>query len=336
MDETPAPQTSPRRPRRGKRDHKKTAPSPHNEELNGMIEKCLNLSNTRKISASRLLERLKNEEKNGYTFDSNHSVDSNNGRIIKSHEDYFSNKIDLSEKETNLQLLESGGALFSFNCKHILDPFELKMVETIANLSSFEDEVTQNHVPYLDTHDPDDVSKYTYLLARCSYLLPGIDIQRVTPELAASIEYHEHCEPGGTFVWTDSIGCEFRITKPIIPHLYSITVQFKVSRIQNPDTLCKLSNLVGMDVSHGLLLERTKRSVPPKQDSSRKAKSVLLFTPVEDGYLLHHFTVVLQSSLPFVIEKAIDTFGTWGVGEAIETACRTREYLRRTVPSTHE
>jgi len=91
-----------------------------------------------------------------------------------------------------------------------------------------------------------------------------------------------------------------------------------------------------MNVSHGLLLERTKRSAPPKQDSSKKAKSVLLFTPVEDGYLLHHFTVVLQSSLPIVIEKAIGTFGGWGVTEAMETACRTREYLRRTVPATDE
>jgi len=343
---SPIPQASspPRRARRGKRDKKKTAPCPNiEEELNGMLEKCiLDLPNTRKISASNLLERLiKEEEENGLTngYNSNHSsssnVDATNGRIIKSHEDYFSKTIDLSEKETNLQLLEAGGALFSFTCKHALDPFETKMVETIANLSSFDDEVVQNYVPHINIHDSKDVNNYTYLLARSAYLLPGIGIEHLTPELVASVEYHNFCEPGNTHIWTDCDpkNTEFRITKPIIPHIYSLTVQFKVSRIDNANTLRELSNLVGMNVTYGILLERTKRSVPPKQDSSRKAKSVLLFSPVEDGYLLHHVTVVLQSSLPIVIEKAISTFGSWGLGEAIETARRTREYLRRTIPT---
>jgi len=165
--------------------------------------------------------------------------------------------------------------------------------------------------------------------------MPKIDIEQLTPELVASVEYHKCCEPENTFIWKDCNpkNTEFRITKPIIPYIYSLTVQFKVSRIADANTLRELSNLVGMNVTHGILLERTKRSVPPKQDSSRKAKSVLLFSPIEDGYLLHHLTVILQSSLPFVIEKTISTFGSWGLGEAIETARRTREYLRRTIPT---
>ena len=339
----PIPQSSsPIRSRRGKREKKKTAPFPsEEEELNGIVGKyILDIPNTRKVSASNLLKRLLKEEENGLAnhssnYSSSSSIDTNNGRIIKSHEDYFSNTIELSEKETNLQLLEAGGALFSFTCKRALDPFENKMVGTIANLSGFDDEVVQNYVPHLNMHDSKDVNKYTYLLARSSYLLPKIDIEQLTPELVASVEYHKCCEPENTFIWKDCNpkNTEFRITKPIIPYIYSLTVQFKVSRIADANTLRELSNLVGMNVTHGILLERTKRSVPPKQDSSRKAKSVLLFSPIEDGYLLHHLTVILQSSLPFVIEKTISTFGSWGLGEAIETARRTREYLRRTIPT---
>jgi hypothetical protein len=43
-------------------------------------------------------------------------------------------------------------------------------------------------------------------------------------------------------------------------------------------------------------------------------------------------TVILQQGLPEIVEKAIDTFGKWGLGETCETAWRTRRYMKRVMP----
>mmetsp|Transcript_29002 Transcript_29002/g.43010 ORF Transcript_29002/g.43010 Transcript_29002/m.43010 type:complete len:331 (-) Transcript_29002:285-1277(-) len=246
--------------------------------------------------------------------------------ILENHKDFYSNP-------TNLENLEKGGVLFSFTCKQKLDAYETEMMDCCINLSCFENESSENYVPHINIHDDDDVMKYTFLLTRCAYILPkGIDLDVLAcPKFMAKSKYHEACEPFGTVVWDDGKTDEntFRITKPIIPHVYSITIQFRVSRVKEV-MLERLSRLVGTKVHFGLLLERTKRSKPPKEDSTRKAKSLLLYTKLSDGSLLvSHITLLVQSSLPTVIERILNKVGTMGLAEAHETAVNTRRYLKQ-------
>lgn len=245
------------------------------------------------------------------------------GILVDSHADHY------ASTETT-RVLQEGGVLFSFSCPHSCDDFEQSMLDTVANLSSFENETRENFAPiYVSGRD-----KYAFVFSRCSYLLPGVDIHKLCDaEFLASASYHRACQPNGTHVWDDDRDntTTFRITKPVIPYLFNLTVQFKVSEIGGGD-LERLSALVGMPVDCGLLLERTKRN-SKRQDSTRKAKSVLLYTQVEGGILVNHITVILQSSLPLVIAMAIHQFGGRGLGEACETVEKTREYTRATIPA---
>lgn len=243
------------------------------------------------------------------------------GLVLEPHSNYFSNP-------NHINMVQEGGVLFSFSCTHACDDnsFEQEALTCIANLSSFDDEARDNGVPHYNAGDD-----YTFVFSRCSYLLPGVDIDKLTPEYLASEAYHKACQPNGTRVWESNKNkTTFRITKPVIPYLFILTVQFKASKIEKDD-LEKLSVLAETRVDYGLLLERTKRN-PNRQDSTRKAKSVLLYTRVEGGILVNHVTVILQSSLPLIIAMAINKFGSWGLGEACETVVKTRQYTRRTIP----
>lgn len=243
------------------------------------------------------------------------------GIVVESHANHYSNI-------ENLKVLQEGGVLFSFSCPHPPNDFEQSMLNSIANLTSFQDEAKENHVP---VYVPGD--DYTFVLSTCSYLLPGVDIDRLcNPEFLASQEYHKACQPIGTVVWDSdkNTPTTFRITKPVIPYIFNLTVQFKVSKIEKED-IDALSSLLGTHVDCGLLLERTKRN-SKRQDSTKKAKSVLLYTIVECGVLVHHITVILQSSLPLIIAMGINKFGAWGLNEACETVQKTRKYTRGTIP----
>jgi len=238
---------------------------------------------------------------------------------------------------SNLQTLEQGGCLFSFACRHELADYESEMVDSVVNLSAFEDETTDNYVPHLDIYSN---SEYTILLARCAYLLTNINTQQflaIAPTLLSSLSYQQACQPTGTTVWSDynrMSSDNFRITKPIIPYVYNFTIQFRVSRIDDEKELDRLARHIHTRIDGGVLLERTKRSVPPKEDATVKCKSVLLYTDLgNDVILVTHLTVVVQAGLPTIIEQVIDSFGSWGLGETCETAWKTRRYLQRFMPA---
>lgn len=248
----------------------------------------------------------------------NNDDDPIGGLVLDSHSDYYG-------VPEHIKLLQEGGVLFSFTCSS--DHHD--MLEYVVNLSSFSDETTENCVPY---YDKNEKKSYTVVLSRCSYILPGVDIGRLCdPEYLASTSYQGHCQPNGTSVCKQEENTTFRIIKPVIPLLFSLTVQFKVSRIKQDD-LIQLSRLVGTRVDCGLLLERTKR-YPQRQDATIKAKSVLLYTRIEGGILVNHLTVILQSSLPLIIAMAITKFGSWGLGEACESVAQTRKYTKQTIPT---
>eukprot|EP00567_Pseudictyota_dubia_P004539 CAMPEP_0197439472 /NCGR_PEP_ID=MMETSP1175-20131217/6208_1 /TAXON_ID=1003142 /ORGANISM="Triceratium dubium, Strain CCMP147" /LENGTH=483 /DNA_ID=CAMNT_0042969393 /DNA_START=25 /DNA_END=1476 /DNA_ORIENTATION=- len=247
-----------------------------------------------------------------------------------------SHAVHYTESE-NLRMLEKGGCLFSFSCSHNPTQHEAEMINSVVNLSAFEDETRFNYVPHFDVGTFEE-GTLTFLLARCAYLIHGVrdldDIADVS--LLSSTKYQRACQPSGTKIWTDYDKMDqdnFRITKPIIPYIYSFTVQFRVSALSGTD-LAALGRHVGIRVDRGILLERTKRSVPPKEDATKKCKSVLLYTNLGRGVVLvTHLTVLLQRGLPSVIERVIHTFGSWGLGETCETAWKTRDYLRNEVLS---
>jgi hypothetical protein len=254
----------------------------------------------------------------------------------------------------NLKTLEDGGCLFSFVCDHDLTDYEAEMVDSFLNLSAFDDEEKENYVPKLDyatykyersQHgDPVTattslaVDKYTFLLARCGYLLPGVDIDALlaNPTVLATLDYQRACQPDGTKIWDDYDLMEadtFRISKPIIPYIYSFTIQFRVSAISDPLHLERFSRYLGIRVDGGILMERTKRSHPPKEDSTKKCKSVLLYSNLGQGVVLcTHLTCMVQFGLPEVVERIIGSIGQWGLKETAETAWKTRRYLQRTMP----
>lgn len=221
--------------------------------------------------------------------------------------------------------LESGGALFSFSCTHSLDDVQQELVSGVINLSSFEDEDRDNDVPI---YIPDQES-YTYILVMSVYLLPFPDLlEWMTPEVLASTSYQTNCQTSSTEFWEQTQPDTFRFTRPIIPHIFYMTVQFKVSELPRK-TLDDLSFLTsGAYIEKGLLLERTKRRKHAPPDRCRKAKCVLLFTRVKGGVLCHNFTVILQSSIPSIITKIITHFGALGESETVETVQNTRRYLR--------
>lgn len=246
--------------------------------------------------------------------------------VVPSMESHYTNK-------DCLQTLENGGCLFTFACRHELDPQQQEMVNSMINLSAFQDETKENYVPHYEY--PSEEEEYTILLARAAYVLAGVDIQALytNPSLLSTFAYQQSCQPSGTVIWNDYNKMEpdtFRITKPIIPYIYNFTIQFRVSGIVE---LERLSRHLGIRVDGGILLERTKRSVPPKEDATVKCKSVLLYTILHPGVVLvTHLTVLLQQGLPEIVERAIDTFGSWGLVETCETAWRTRRYLKMLLP----
>lgn len=238
------------------------------------------------------------------------------GKLMPSHGGYFAHP-------SNIEHVNSGGVIFSFTCHHSLQPYEQEMVRRIVNLSSFADETVEIFVPHI-VHDMGEVTaEYTPVMVKASYILPGISSasEFFDPKFLASSDYQKANQPQGTRIWEDDWldDVTFRMTRAVVPFVHSITIQFKVSRIDDPEVLLSLSEIAGTKVDCGLLLERTKRSVPPKQDRTRKVKSVLLYTELEGGgVLVNHFTVILQSSVPAVVEGVIDHFGTWGCQKPVK------------------
>ena len=268
----------------------------------------------------------------------------------------------------NIHILENGGVLFSFICGHTLQEYESDMVDSMINLSGFQDETKENYVPkfsykeYIEEQQQQQSSRnsssthsasttassrssgskkspsYTFLLARCGYLLTGINLTEMmsNPSLLATLDYQRSCQPEGTKIWDDYDKMDpnnFRITKPIIPYIYSFTIQFRVSRVDNADELERLSKHLRIPVDGAIVLERTKRSVPPKEDATKKTKSVLVYTDLGHGVVLvTHLTVMVQSGLPEVVERILGSVGSWGLGETAETAWRTRKYLQEKLP----
>ncbi|GKZ00932.1 hypothetical protein MPSEU_001044700 [Mayamaea pseudoterrestris] len=229
------------------------------------------------------------------------------------------------------EILEQGGALFSLDCTHKLDATQALMVNEIVNLSSFDDEARDNHVPkYVHGED-----SYPFMLVKVVYLLPFPDfIDWITPEKLASTSYQSKCQLSSHILWEQDRADTFRFTKPIIPLVFKMTVQFRVSELAR-DTLDALAACIGgISISKGMLLERTKRSSHSKSDRCLKVKSVLLYTEVNGGLLCHHLTVIMLASVPKFVTTVVKQYKSLGSNETSETISNTRKYLRSVFSKT--
>jgi hypothetical protein len=226
--------------------------------------------------------------------------------------------------------LQKGNAYFFFACKigTLLDEDERFVINQIINLTSFKNEVVENNVPIFDAFDDEDAAKYTVILTKATYLLPGITIAQLTPQLICTTEYQKNCQPENSTIESNvPDDTTIRFSKTVIKFIYNMTVQLKMSKI-DAGRHASLSQLDRIKVEQGLLLERTKRQVT-KVDGTAKAKSVLLYTPVDGGVLVTNITVAINTSIPTIVAGILNNFGATGAREVSETAERTRKYIAK-------
>ncbi|KNC87044.1 hypothetical protein SARC_00790, partial [Sphaeroforma arctica JP610] len=245
---------------------------------------------------------------------------------------YHDGHYSFLDSHRNLRLLNKGATLFAFCCKpgEALNKAELEIVDSVINITGFENEVEDNNVPVVDIYDGTEAQLYTVIITKVHYLLKDITLAEITPQFLASFEYHKACQPGGPKIWDEvPDDTTFRITKTLIPMVYDMTIQFKVHEVNDSDDLEKLSSLEpSMLIDRVIILERSKRS-KNKTDATRKAKSILIYQEVSGGVHCMNITVGLNTSLPSFITPFIDGFGSFGSAEASQTAALTRTYLRK-------
>jgi hypothetical protein len=120
----------------------------------------------------------------------------------------------------------------------------------------------------------------------------------------------------------------FRFHKTLIPFVFKLLIQMKVSVVTEPAALEELGQIAGFQPDRALLLERTKhhRDVT---DGTAKAKSVLLFRAVPGGTLVCHYVIVLNTALPSIVATLLNNFSGPGAAEAAESIERTRYHLKK-------
>jgi len=208
---------------------------------------------------------------------------------------------------------------------------ESECMRTLLRMSCFDDEVRENGATALPLDEPQLLGQYLIVLSRAMYLLPGVTLQNLPPlEEYSDVDYHKACQPGNPRVWEDCTEPNtFRITKSILPMIYSMCIQFRCSEIPL-ETLPDLNVLTGgLRVHRAILMERTKRT-RGKQDSTKACKTIILYHQLRDGGVVCVNTTCLVSSSGVPGARTmLNRFGSMGCAEVSETALRTREYLKR-------
>lgn len=213
------------------------------------------------------------------------------------------NSWDLMSHPESTDVLNQGNALFGFACRTSteLSREDLHLMEPIVNLSDFADEVRENNVPRISVDEPDSLSPFTYILCKAMYGLPDVSLADITAELISSFDYQRACQQASVTILETDAPRTFRFTKPIIPYVYSITVQMRCTEFTDLETRQAFRGMDGSLPDKVVLLERTKRD-PSHVDQTAKAKSVLLYYSVSGGLLVSHHTVVANRSIPRVAE----------------------------------
>eukprot|EP00760_Papus_ankaliazontas_P007392 PhM_4_TR13339/c3_g1_i1/m.17536 len=232
------------------------------------------------------------------------------------------------------EILQAGNTLMNFACRPAthLETRERELANLIINVNS--PLSGGDNYPSTDLYSKEDCDRYTMIVTRATYLLPNIHLEKMTPYYIASMEYQKGCIPGSPYLWpkqgtnTDDDLRTFRITKPLIPFVFSLVVQMRTTEITDAETLRRLEDVDKLPVSHAILFERTRRSANAT-DSTAKVRSILLYYALPDnkGVLVTNFTVVCNNFIPKIVAKVVQSFGSRGAGEVNETAQKTRKFL---------
>lgn len=235
---------------------------------------------------------------------------------------------DFLADEDSVNQLNGGDCLFRFMCGpvHNFDKETLDTMNLFINLSSFADEVVENNTPKVDVYDPCEADKYICISVKAMYMLPGAKLSSITPELMASDNYQKACQPSQNSIEHVDGEYTFRLKLNVIKFIFSMTVMFRVSEITDPSVLFSFKSADGIVPAKALMLERTKRQVG-KVDATAKVRSMLLYYPVNGGLLVNSHTFVLNTSIPTVVAKIVNTFGSQGAAQSAETAHMTRKYV---------
>ena len=152
----------------------------------------------------------------------------------KHHQARVVDGVEFLLDDANLAHLRGGGALYSCSCKEgsVMTDLQLRMAASFVNISSFDDELKENCVPYVDPLS-DDAKSYVYLLNKAMYLMPKkVRSEDLNSKVFSSVDFHKNCQPGKPKVWTDvQEHHTFRLTKTVIPILFSVTFQLKCSAV---------------------------------------------------------------------------------------------------------
>ncbi len=245
----------------------------------------------------------------------------------------------LSEPKAS-EHLSTGGTYFKFVCRTIknLDESDRDLLRPHINRTIFKDEAVENGVPYIDIDaktelfngKTSNIDLWTFIGVRTTYILPGMKLSNFTKDLLSSKEYHRECQPGPPKVHDDCTDIDtVRFTKTVVRFVFVLTLQLRVSEINDPEILKEFEHVDGMVPAKVILMERTKRNVEVK-DSTAKCKSLLLYYPITGGVLVTGLTMVINRTIPRVIASIVNSFGGQGAAEAGETADKTRKYLLKT------
>mmetsp|Transcript_9124 Transcript_9124/g.13448 ORF Transcript_9124/g.13448 Transcript_9124/m.13448 type:complete len:311 (-) Transcript_9124:151-1083(-) len=240
---------------------------------------------------------------------------------------------DFFKDKKSIHWLNKGDTLFAFKCAvgDTLSKEDQHVVAKVVNVSSFDDEVEENNVPHFDPYNKEQAKEFTCIITKVAYLLPDIPLDALTPTSMTNVNYHKRCQPGNPTIWDDVAAPDtFRMTKKVIPLIFSITIQLKASEVvkkEHLQTLHQLCPSQKFEIDKALLMERTKRN-KKVVDATRKAKSVLLYTKVDGGLLVQHYTVVLNSFIPSFAAAVLNNGISYGAAEAAETASLTRKGLK--------
>eukprot|EP00756_Hemistasia_phaeocysticola_P002247 Hpha_TRINITY_DN11547_c0_g1::TRINITY_DN11547_c0_g1_i1::g.32139::m.32139 len=232
--------------------------------------------------------------------------------------------------------LRGGAALFACaaGACSSLSETELGLIATYQDLTAFKDEGKENGLLPFDVRSPRDRDSHIAILSKAMYLLqPGVDIASLTPESYADFDYQRNIAPKGVRVHrriNDRDGKPYEgrdtfcVTKPVIPLVFSVTLQLRASLLSSRllEELAPLAD--GVPISRGLLLERTKQD--RGHDATKRAKQLLLYSSLQDGgTLVTHISFSAFTSLPVFARKLVSKLADAGRQETEEVVTRLRE-----------
>ncbi|KAJ9444899.1 aspartate aminotransferase [Diplonema papillatum] len=228
-----------------------------------------------------------------------------------------------------MEKLNDGNALFGFSCKvgDQISNHERDLYRLVINRTCFEDESTENNVPFINMDDMHENKDVTFFLNSAIYVFPLMTLDDIDYDTFVTPEYHVNCQPAhSTKVWMDCAERgdvdTFRITKTIIPWVFKMTIQFRCSLVPEKD-LHELSPLLdGLEVHRAILLERTKREKRARPDMTRKCKSIIVYhqLPGGHGLLVANYSFIINSSIPRFLTGLLDRLGSLGADEVAVTA----------------